>query len=287
MDPEPTDPGKYRQTSVSVDTRFADQVYDSNTADFMIRLPNTMRHVARIALSSVELPLVEYTFSDKKGNIDFDISGHAGTLKIPEGSYSGTSLAAAITKVLSPVVAGAVCKYDHDTDRISFTATGTAYVLTWVSSEPLIAARAKYWGLGYYLGFRDFVVEIPANSTVIAEAPPSVLQPAYYLLQLQCPDMVETTLHRTAANSSVPALAKLVLRDGFFQMQYNDSGNYVRKEITFVTPSAISQLRVRLLDAYGEIVQMGDTDWSMTFDILEFTNACQGGLRTWVYGAPC
>ena len=40
-------------------------------------------------------------------------------------------------------------------------------------------------------------------------------------------------------------------------------------------PTAMTQLRIRLLDAYGVVVAMGDTDWSMT---LEFTEVVSLGV---------
>jgi hypothetical protein len=49
----------------------------------------------------------------------------------------------------------------------------------------------------------------------------------------------------------------------------------LRKENVFVRPTAMTQLRIRLLDAYGVVVDMGDTDWSMT---LEFTEVVSLGV---------
>jgi len=91
---------------------------------------------------------------------------------------------------------------------------------------------------------------------------------------------MENTLHRLADGSFVQALAKVVLRpglggSGFYEVQYDDVRNGVRKENVFVKPTAMTQLRVRLLDAYGVVVDMGDTDWSAT---LEFTEVVSLGV---------
>jgi hypothetical protein len=96
--------------------------------------------------------------------------------------------------------------------------------------------------------------------------------------------MMENTMHRTAGGSSVPALAKLVLRGGAFTVQYDDGGNLLRKENTFAQPTALSQLRVRLLNAYGELVDMGDVDWSMTFEVVEVVSSCLYGDLNRAYG---
>lgn len=288
MDQELLQPSQYRISTLSIDTRFADQVYDGSTADFSIRLPSTIRNVMRVALTSVEIPLVERVFSARNGNNTFviDVGGVQTSLTLPAGTYTPDALAAALQTLLVPIVPLATVAYDGSTDRITVAAgAGPSFALLWESSVGSIAARQKYWGFGYYLGYRQKVVVVPSGPVgVVAPAPPQVAAPSYYLLQLQCPDMMENTMHRTAAGSSVPALAKLVLRGGAFTVQYDDGGNLLRKENTFAQPTALSQLRVRLLNAYGELVDMGDVDWSMTFEVVEVVSSCLYGDLNRAYG---
>jgi hypothetical protein len=91
---------KIKFTSLSVDSRFADQNYGSipDTTDFQIRLPETIKNVMRIRLSSVEIPPVEYTFSDDKKNCSGIIVDSAGArgFSIPPGNYTLDTLAAAV-----------------------------------------------------------------------------------------------------------------------------------------------------------------------------------------------
>jgi len=78
-------PPTFRKTSISIDSRFADQ-YFNGTADFMIRLPSTMRNVGRIELTSAEVPQVAYVFSAAAGNTSFfvDVSGVRQNLVLPD-----------------------------------------------------------------------------------------------------------------------------------------------------------------------------------------------------------
>jgi hypothetical protein len=282
-------PSELRVVTLSVDSRFADQIYGT-TADYMIRLPATMRNVGRVALTSVEVPQVTYVFSAAAGiaNTTFRVTDPSGlvvyaTLTIPSGNYTGSQLAAAITAAMAGDVSGS-CVYDGIGNRFSFDNVGVAaYTLALQSPDAVVAARHRDWGLGYNLGFRSLLVTVPAGSTVPATGSPTLLPPAYMLLQLQCPDMMENTLHRLADGSFVQALAKLVLRPGpcygvagdYYQVQYDDLRNGVRKENVFVRPTSIAQLRLRLLDAYGSVVDMGDTDWSATLEFTEVVSAGQ------------
>ena len=276
MDPDLTAPSRYRFTDYSIDTRFADQVYGGTTADFMIRMPSTLRNVIRIALTSVEIPLVEYTFSVARGNVTFKVGGVDKT--IPAGNYTGTELAAAVSTAEGTP---GFCTYDGITNRftVSVVVPGPGTEYDWTSSNTAIAARNKDWGLGFNLGFPKTVVTggTAANS-------PSLGPAAYYLLQLQCPDMMDNTVHRTSAGGSVPAFAKVVLRSGVYKVQFDDGANLVRKENTFAQPTSIAALRVRLVDAYGCTVSLGETDWSMTFEVMEVVSSVVYGELNRAYG---
>lgn len=292
MDQTILPPSQFRLTMVSIDTRFADQYYNG-TSDFMIRLPSTMRNVIRIALCSIELPEVAYVFSAKNGNTCFSINGT--TVTIPESSYQGASgLVTAINAAITAAsVTGVTCAYDTAANRFYFINTaGNAIIsLTSPSNSPCsatcaeaVAQNNRYWGIGYNLGFRDKEITVPAATSSYATAsasgaaatqPPQVTSPAYYLLQVRCTDMMENTLHRTGQGSFVQALAKVVLRNGAYVVNYDDMGNMLRKENTFRSPTSITQLRVSLVDAYGRLVEMGDTDWSMTFEMMEVVSSCQ------------
>jgi len=249
-------------------------VYDG-TGDFMIRMPSTLRNVIRIALTSVEIPLVEYTFSVARGNLRVTDS-----LSIPAGNYTTTRLVVAI----NAVIGAGTCSYNPDTNRFTLAA-GTYNLL---SPNPTIAARTKDWGLGFNLGFKKSQLNAAGNITIVgtsvAPNSPALGPAAYYLLQLQCPDMMDNTVHRVSAGGSVPAFAKVVLRSGFYQMQFDDGANLVRKENTFAQPTSIASLRVRLVDAYGCTVALGETDWSMTFEVMEVVSSTLYGELNRAYG---
>jgi len=271
---------RYKITSVSVDTRFADQHYNNDTTDFMIRLPETMKNVMRIRLSSVEIPSVEYTFTVAKGNVAGTVVDSTSTrvFSITPGNYTATGLGVGYSCIVEPV-----------TGLISINKTSGEFTLYLGSENSIICSRKTHWGIGYYLGFRvpytitdssgNSLPEIRRRSitssggTVTAYAPPLVTQNTYYLLQLQCPDQLDTVIHRVAGNAAIPAFAKLTLKNNGIGVDYDDNSDLIRKEYTFLAPTNISQLRVKLLDAFGVPVQLRTADWSMTFELTEIVNS--------------
>ena len=280
-------PAKYIISDLSIDTRFADQ-YNSGTADFTIRLPDTYKNIMRLALSSVEVPLVEYAFSAKRRNVTFAVrisSGPVMTVTIPSGNYSAVGLAAAVQEGLEAVdpSGGFTCVYDPVGDRYTFDCSAGTFRLC-LTDPTLSVTGPRYWGLGYYMGFRSTVLTGAASYT--GTQPPQIGPSPYYLMQVSCPDAVETTIHATGAQSWLPALAKIVLRGSVYAMQFDDGANRVRKEITFAGPTNVGQMRVRLVDPQGDLVDLGDVDWSMTFEITAVTSSEKYGELAGAFGRP-
>ena len=292
MDQALLDSSKYKIYSMSIDSRFADQYNGGDTADYTIRLPSTYRNIARIALSSVELPLVEYLFSECHGNLTMqvDVSDSiSGTAGLSPGNYKPCDLITVLKESLQLL--------DPSFNALILNTTGTlcltsphAFTINPVSTDTTIAARPNYWGLGYYLGFRrkgplsatydpDLGLwTLCGTAVVLTQATP------YYLLQLWAPDFLENVTHRVAGVASVPAFAKLVLRDGFYVIQFVDGGDYMRKEFTFLAPANVSQLRLKLLDPFGAPVDLRGMDWSATFELYEVVNARTYNAMARTYG---
>ena len=280
MDQTLLDSSRYKIFSLSVDTRFADQYY-RGSSDFMIRTPSTYRNIQRIALTSAEVPLVEEMFSAAHGNLNFsvffDASGGWVDGVISVGNYNNTQLVDELEAALQAIHPNFSVTIDVLTGIITITNT-VPFQFSGVSSNPNISCRRSHWGLGYFIGFREKTsqvsqVDASSNHFVVGDTVILIQQTPYYLLQLQCPDYVEQIMHRTDCNGWIPAFAKLVLRDNAYVLQFVDTSDWIRKEYTFLTPVNVSSLRVRLVDPYGEAVDMRDMDWSMTFELYEVVNS--------------
>ena len=267
---------RFRVYSLSIDSRFADSTFhDSGSADYMIRLPTTLRNIMRIRLSSVELPLVEYVFSKSHGNVSFmvDISGLQTRLTIPSGNYDPSGFCATIQSSLQTVDASFACVLNSRTGCMTIRRGGGSFSLTLGSDNPLVAARDTFWGIGYNMGFRSQKVVADGSGVLVAPSLVLTRPTPYMLLQLRCPDQLETITHRISGNSSIPAFAKLVLRGDSFVAAFDDNANLLRKEYTFLAPSNLSVLYVRLVDPFGDTVSMLDMNWSMTLEITEVVNS--------------
>ena len=273
---------KYQISIQSLDSRFSDLKNNVNS-EFRIRLPMPSKNAIRIRLASVELPLVEHAFSALKGNDTFAIkiangirfiqSGH-----LQEGNYTAASLVAYVQTMLQNIHSSFTCVLDSISGFITIANPVIPFVIDFSSLISDVANRPTHWGLGYFLGFRDTVVTSIYNTgsstySVRTTSVINVQATPYYLLELKCPDKVVNVTHRISSETYVDAFAKLVLRDSYYQLQFDDGSNLMRKEYTFLSPVSIPFFQVRLLDPWGRDVNMLDADWSLTLEVTEIVNS--------------
>jgi hypothetical protein len=274
------DTSKYKVTLVSIDTRFATQKNAVNST-FRIGLPFTMRNVMRVRMASLELPLVEHVFSAYKGNVSFEvrIKYDKFTTKvgpIPDGNDTVGELCALLDRLLKGVNPDFTCSLDPVSNRIVVKNTGILFRLYMSSDKSAVGERATHWGLGYYLGFRDREI-MPAQAdgvyTTVAVAPPSLKPTPYYLMQLKCPEQAVNLYHPGVGPAYIEAFAKVILKEDHYTTQFDDNSNMLRKEYTFLSPTAVPFFEVTLLDPWGVPVNMMDADWSMTLEVTEVVNS--------------
>ena len=248
---------KYQISIQSLDSRFSDLKNNVNS-EFRIRLPMPIKNAIRVRLASVELPLVEHAFSAIKGNDTFAIRVANGIRfiqsgRLSPGNYTASGLVIAVQNMLQNIHSSFTCVLDPISGFITIANPVIPFVIDFSSLVADIANRPTHWGLGYYMGFRDTVVTSLYNSTsstysVTTGSVINVQATPYYLLELKCPDKVVNVTHRISSETYVDAFAKLVLRDSYYQIQFDDGSNLMRKEYTFMSPVSIPFFQVSLLE---------------------------------------
>ena len=90
---------------------------------------------------------------------------------------------------------------------------------------------------------------------------------------MKCPDVVENVVHPVLDNGYLNAFAKVILRENFYVYNFDDNSDLVRKEFTFLAPTSVPFFNLRLMDTYGETVNMQMSDWSITIEVTEIVNS--------------
>ena len=281
MQQEYLDTSKYEISLHSIDSRFSDLKNNVNS-EFRVNNPRVLKNVIRVRLASVEVPLVEPMFSVLKGNVTMRVrlgtGAYVQTGALLAGNYTAGALVTAIQAKLQVIDSHFTIGLNGISGLITITNSTTVFTIDFASPVDKIASRPTYWGLGYYLGFRDTVISatysgVTGGYSVFGSSVVNVSPNAYYLIKLQCPDDVVNVTHRTVGGGFVSAFAKIILTNNFYQIQFDDNSNLVRNEYTFVSPVNIPHFQISLLDPWGELVNMMDADWSYTIEVTEIKNS--------------
>jgi hypothetical protein len=282
MEQNIVDSSKYKISLQNLDSRFADHTA-CKFSEFKMSLAYPLKNVMRIRLASIELPLVEYAFSEQYGNLTMGIRLNKSikflqTQSLIPGNYSPSQLVGVVETALQNVHSGFTVNLDTVTGLVTIRNTAIPFEFAGLSLNVDIAKRCSDWGLGYNLGFRCKTVLSKRNDLddsyyITAEAIMNTSPSQYYLLQLDAPDPVVNLQHRVEKGAFIEAFAKIVLKDGVYTIGYDDNSNLLRKEYTFLAPTSVPSFRVALLNPYGEPINMHYTNWSVCLEITEITNS--------------
>lgn len=247
-----------------------------SVSNFKYRLPVPVRNVIRMKVMSIELPNSEYATSAHKRNNRFILTtgGTDYEIVLPDGSYEPINIAAAIEAAFTAasVPGTATIGLNANTTQIQigldqpFSVTFRSATLGWPN-------RPYDWGLGYDLGFRtDTQTAVDDGTGTYYLNPESIVDMVgenYYFLQVNKESSVE---HNTTDNGQVEAMAKILVSVGSNTITFDQYPGLLTHPITFRNPSDISVLQVRLVDAYGQIVDLNDIPFSFSLELTEVLN---------------
>ena len=253
--------------TLAVDTRFRTRYSSTSASDFTYHLPDPMKNIIRIRLLTAEIPLTENILSETKDNISFIITDWNGEHKInvPPGNYTLTHLISTIQDLLTSLpnnyniglVNGRVKISGNVHFSLDFSKT------RWVR-------RVTDWGLGFNLGFRNRLYD--GETSYTAEASSCLRGEAYYFLEIKDANGMNA---RGSDDSNLEVFTKIFIdrsKAGDGDVAYDNNSNMMRREYVYQLPTNIAQLRIRLLNAYGEPVNLEGADYSLTFELTEITD---------------
>jgi hypothetical protein len=266
---------------ISIDTRFRDFLYSTQSSDFALNLPNKIQKVVSIQLNAIEFsPNSLYNISESLQNNYLNITIHTLSLEtyincfiIPDGKYSANELIFLLNqlfleKLNTPFtyLFWKIDPYSSSKTILSTTANNTIESITFdftLNKEGLsdINTTDYFCKLGRVLGFtkrkysgKNIYTSETAINTNIAFT--------YLFLviddfQNNSPPSFISVFQKTNISNSI--LARI-------QINYNSS---TESEIKFISeprkyfgPVDITKLQIKLLDAYGRVLDMNGSDYS-------------------------
>jgi hypothetical protein len=293
-------PFKLRATDVvkhivNVDSRFRDQPWASEAADFYFSLLSPVRNVLRVRITSVEFPNNYKFFTEGRRNVSLRLlwldGGLTGTtlstdVVIEDGNYTAGDMMDALDAAIaaSPFPYPTTVSFSEITGKFTFDVSGATSKF---GIDPVGGGweeREFDYGLAYYLGFTrkrtHKAVDLSGSWQLVSDKCANFAGDNYLFLRVNDYACVRQTVQlfedvagtRKRNQSDFTALAKLVLREPKNYMTFDDYASQQAKEVVFPSPVDLSRLRIQVLDVYGEVVDMCSMQFSFSLEVLEVRN---------------
>lgn len=287
---------------LNIDTRFRDEFYKTKSSDFTFNLPMRFNKVVSMQLSSLELPVTFYGISSSLGNnflylqVNYNYLDPNNdsplddsiVLYVPNGNYNTNDLISTINTQLSPTNTdntlqnpNSVFSYiqlymdltinGSGSGRISFqTTTNTVLninniILDFTKNEngepDNLPLNTK---IGWNLGFQK-----PVYSGSIMYTGETVIEPSLTrYLYLVVDDFVNTSVNNhfisvfSKSILSPNILARIAIQGSYFSIIMQNDFKVISEPRKYFGPVDIQKLRIQLVDEYGRILDMNNSDFS-------------------------
>jgi hypothetical protein len=290
----------------NIDTRFRACTIEE-AQDCRIDLYTKLRNIISIRVTSVEIPNVDYVFTEAKGNISFTITqtGITDTFTITPGNYEVTDLTDELNaqvQTLGGVNGNTFPTISFEYDAADYASTGTititssgdpfdivfaeepntcnpnvktvtrdGYEDTLMSSSNCADNHCKQfdWGLGYYLGYRE--KSYSNQTTLESEGLLDIIGEKYIFLQIGEFSNFESIYQHSLLPETI--FAKLLLTGTKYSLQYEVEANSITKKISFEQPLDIESFRMKVFDAYGNTIDLHKSNYSLTLEVEQIIDS--------------
>jgi len=282
---------------LSVDTRFRDNYYYSKSTDFILQLPFKINKVVSMQLSAIELPISFYGISQHYGNNFFHITVFyrdengentevTKKITIRDGNYNAKDLLDKINCFLSEnndlfskiYVFLDISEGGSGTGKITFKLKDESYsdfIYSFTldfsrdseNCESSIDIRTRLgWNLGFIKPFYNGNYEYEAEALI---EPASI---RYVYLSIEDYNNSVNNQFVCSNNKSLDPniLARISVKGSYFSLVMENDFSIVTEPRQYFGPVDIQRIRIRLLDDYGRIIDLNNTDYSfcLNFKVL-------------------
>ena len=260
---------RYVTKLLNIDTIFRDGYINTKSTDYLYKLPNPIKNVVSMKISAIELPHAWYAFNkyNNKFNI-LDSSNSMNSYEYPLGNYNDkqfmNTLAfcdLGLSGDINPHTGSTTLTYNGNTTdnsaTIIFCPPGEQYNNTF----------------GWMLGFRkpSYVFNSESSSITSEGAFGSGIS-KYLFLEVDdynnnCKQsLISSTNNSTLGNN---ILGRITISSGHNTLITDNGADLIFKQRDYFGPVTIEKLRIRLLDHFGNVVDLNNNDYSFALEFKQ------------------
>lgn len=261
-------------TQLSIDSKFRKDYFSTSSSNFNIDLSTPLKNVISMRLASLEIANVTHSISANNGTNGFKITKNATTtdIVIPSGNYEGWILASSLNDISGGQLdfLGFNCYIDEKSLRTTIKSSDYSdFKIDFSNFNDPSAPPMK--SLGWMLGFRNKIYE-GANSYT-SEATLDLAGSKYFFLSINdfqnsVHDVVTVLYENSFMQNNI--LARIPMREGKGVVLFDDCTDKITKKRHYFGPVDINKLDIKLLDEFGEPLDLLGNDYSfaLEFQIL-------------------
>jgi len=267
----------YTQTIV-LNTIFREDYKNTSSADFMIILPYQFKNVISLKLSSLQLPNVIYCFSsDKMNNLMYiretgDGDNKSGTIILPDGNYSLTSVAAILEREINKQLDIYPPRFFVDSDEATQKITIRNDICTFdINFLKGIESKDFNSTLGWLLGFREVEYSCSARYTGESVYVGTSTDYIFFVVNDYNNSQVQTILamySKSYIGDNILAVMPISTNNVSDNSFFFDSGSlFLVKKRDYFGPVNLQKFRIELRNQYGELVDLNLADYSFSLEV--------------------
>lgn len=248
---------------IGVDSTFKENL-TTTTSEIVWQFEPIIKNIIRLEIESIEFPNTFYSFSKTKGNTTIRID--SSLITIDDGNYDISGIVSVLNSALTTSgITDMSFGYNQYSHRIKLNNSGTHSVYF---ADDRFSDRVDDWGLGYYLGFRNKSY-VGITSSITASSHPNMTVDTYVLLKIDDYNNYQQYTWHNIEN----AFCKIQLTVPKGSIQYVNTANLFSKFYVFNLPTHLNKWIIRVVDKYGELLELADSKFSFSMKISQINNS--------------
>ena len=252
----------------------------STSSESLFVLPYPLKHIVSTKLVSLELPDTMYLLSEKRQTNRFYIKEYIPTadtdvfttvealINVPEGNYTSEQLETLLNALINNTLdSGSRFEVIIDTIDGHTTISNTSHNFDlYFRTEDTCQNLSK--NVGWRLGFRD--ESYTSTKSYVSESLYNLIPTQYiYFVLNEYTNNNSTTVMGIFSNDYLEKniLAKIPLPVDTYKILYDNNSTLISKKRDYFGPIDIAKFSIKLLDQYGDTVDLNDADYSFTLEL--------------------
>lgn len=288
---------------LTIDTRFRDNLYSTQSSDFIIQLPIKFNKVVSMQLASLDFPIAFYGISAGYGNNFFnlgvnynsvDVSGQtvdaSMTVIIPDGNYNAIDLVndlaaiiqigpqnnTSLTNIFSYINTTLnISKNGSGTGKVTFSTTNISAGINKITldfasdiygnKDSITQISSKFgWNIGYIHPHYD------GKNTYVGDTVVEPVSGRYLYLvvddfQNNTNNHFVSVFNKSILNNNI--LAKISMKTAYFNIIQENDFNIASEPRMYFGPVDIQKLHIKILDDFGRVLPMNNSNYSFCLNL--------------------